>query len=243
MNRTIVPYTEVDLPKKKQVEMMFDRIAFRYDLMNRLLSFNIDVLWRKKMVLQIKKINPSKILDVATGTADVAIYLSKINPEEIIGIDISNEMLDLGRKKIKSHKLERVISLLQADCEMLPFADNSFDAVTVAFGVRNFENLNTGLKEIFRVLKAGGLVCILEFSKPKYFPFKQVFKIYFEKVCPTLGKWITKDRSAYEYLYRSVNEFPDGRHFLNILEKNGFTQTKCIPLTLGISSIYTGKKY
>jgi demethylmenaquinone methyltransferase/2-methoxy-6-polyprenyl-1,4-benzoquinol methylase len=242
MKEEIVPYARMPLPKKEQVALMFDRIAFRYDLMNRLLSFGIDVSWRKKIVRVLRKHHPKMILDVATGTADVALELASLHPTEIIGVDISGEMLALGREKIKAKKLESVIHLQLADSENLPYEDNKFDAVTVAFGVRNFENLDKGLSELFRVLKTGGRLVILEFSKPYIFPFKQIFHLYFTKICPALGSWITNDKMAYEYLHRSVESFPDGRNFTAILDKTGFIETQCTPLTFGISSIYTGSK-
>lgn len=242
MKDEVLPYQELGLQKKQQVAMMFDHIAFRYDLMNRLLSFGIDVLWRKKLVALLKKDNPKVILDVATGTADVAIRLSQLSPEEIIGIDISSEMLGIGRLKVNEMNLQSIIHLEQGDAEALPFDDNKFDAVTVAFGVRNFENLGKGLSELQRVLKKGGKLMILEFSKPSQFPFKQLFRFYFSKICPLLGKWITNDKMAYEYLHRSVTAFPEGNDFLFILKKTGFKETKCRRLTFGISSIYTGKK-
>jgi demethylmenaquinone methyltransferase / 2-methoxy-6-polyprenyl-1,4-benzoquinol methylase len=243
MREPVVPYQELAMPKKEQVTLMFDRIAFRYDLMNHMLSFGIDMLWRKKLVKLLQSHHPEMILDVATGTADVAIKLSALHPEKIIGIDISREMLTIGKQKIKDKKLNNLISLQQADCEKLPFQDNNFDAVTVAFGVRNFEHLEKGLEEIFRVLKKDGKVAVLEFSKPSRFPFKQLFYFYFTRVCPLLGKWITKDKMAYEYLHRSVASFPDGKDFVAILDKTGFIKTKCIPLLFGISSIYTGSKH
>ncbi|MBS1658902.1 MAG: ubiquinone/menaquinone biosynthesis methyltransferase, partial [Bacteroidetes bacterium] len=179
MREEVVPYDNPALSKKQQVELMFDKIAFRYDLMNRLLSFGIDVRWRKKMVKGLKPLQPQTILDVATGTADVALLLADLHPQLIEGIDISEEMLDIGRKKVAGRKLEQMISLTRADSENLPFESNKFDAATVAFGVRNFENLEKGLSEIYRVLKPGGRFIVLEFSKPKSFPFKQLYHFYF----------------------------------------------------------------
>lgn len=242
MKQQVVPYKELNLSKKEQVTMMFDRIAFRYDLMNRLLSFGIDVGWRKRMLKILKPYQPQLILDVATGTADVAILLASLHPHQITGIDISEEMLSRGRVKLKEKKLDSMITLLQADAENLPFEDNKFDAITVAFGVRNFEHLEKGLNELHRVLKKGGNLVVLEFSKPHQFPFKQLFQFYFTYICPILGQWITNDKMAYTYLHKSVAAFPDGKDFTFLLEKNGFTETQCIPLTFGISSIYTGKK-
>lgn len=242
MKEQVVPYLDSSLSKKKQVELMFDRIAFRYDLMNRLLSFGIDVSWRKKIAAALKPFSPKIILDVATGTADVALQLSDINAAKIIGIDISDEMLEAGRKKIAQRNLQHQITLENADSENLPFESNKFDAATVSFGVRNFEHLEKGLQEIYRVLKPGGIFVILEFSKPKYFPFKQLYQFYFANVCPLLGKWITHDKQAYDYLHRSVQVFPEGQSFLNILEHIGFDQLQCKPLSFGISSLYTARK-
>ena len=242
MKEQVVPYNELTLSKKKQVELMFDRIAFRYDLMNRLLSFGIDVSWRKKIVKKLQPLQPKLILDIATGTGDVALMLAPLNPTEIVGIDISEEMLEIGRRKISEKNLQSLISLQQADSEDIPFANNKFDAITVAFGVRNFENLEQGLSEIYRVLKPGGCFVVLEFSKPKSFPFKQLYDFYFKNVCPLLGKWITHEKEAYDYLHRSVNAFPEGESFLLILKKTGFNQTECKPLSFGISSLYTARK-
>lgn len=242
MKEEVVPYVDSSLSKKKQVELMFDRIAFRYDMMNRLLSFGIDVSWRKKIAAILKPNSPKTILDVATGTADVALVLSDINADKITGIDISDEMLAVGRKKIAERNLQHQIILENADSENLPFESNKFDAATVAFGVRNFEHLDKGLQEIYRVLKPGGILVILEFSKPKHFPFKQLYQFYFINVCPLLGKWITHDKEAYDYLHRSVQVFPEGQSFLNILEHTGFDQLQCKPLSFGISSLYTARK-
>ncbi len=238
----VVPYEHSSLTKKEQVEMMFNRIAFRYDLMNRLLSFGIDVKWRNKMLKLLTDARPSKILDVATGTADVALMLVKLNPQQIIGVDISQEMIEVGRKKIKDEGKEKIISLIQADAENLPFPNNNFDAVTVSFGVRNFETLEKGLNEIYRVLKPDGRLIILEFSKPKTFPFKQLYSFYFTAVCPIIGKWITGDKEAYNYLHRSVEAFPEGDNFIKVLSDSGFQTIKCKPLTFGISSLYSASK-
>ena len=221
---------------------MFDRIAFRYDLMNHLLSFGIDVSWRKKMVKALRPLQPKLILDVATGTADVALQASSLQADKIIGVDISDEMLELGRKKIAGRNLQNKITLQYADSENLPFENNKFDAATVAFGVRNFEHLEKGIEEVYRVLKPGGIFVVLEFSKPKHFPFKQLYQFYFTHVCPLLGKWITRDKQAYEYLFRSVQVFPEGKNFLKILERSGFEKLQCKPLSFGISSLYTARK-
>ncbi len=242
MKQEVVPYEKLTLSKKEQVSLMFDRIAFRYDLMNTLLSFGIDADWRKRMLKILAQQQPKNILDVATGTADVAIQLASLKPEKITGIDISAEMLTIGQAKLKEKKLEQLISLQQADAENLPFEDNKFDAITVAFGVRNFEHLEQGLKEMSRVLKKGGMLVVLEFSKPSSTPFRQLFHFYFTYICPMLGAWITHDKMAYTYLHRSVAAFPDGKDFTDLLDKNGFESARCKPLTFGISSIYTGTK-
>lgn len=242
MNKIVVPYSESSLGKKEQVEKMFDHIAPRYDFLNHFLSAGIDKRWRKKMVNMLQKSSPKIILDVATGTADVAIELTKLNPNSITGIDISRAMLDIGQKKIEEKKLNNLIVLQQADSENLPFEENKFDAITVAYGVRNFENLEKGLKEILRVLKPGGTFIVLEFSKPKTFPFKQIFKFYFRYFCPLAGKIFAKNKEAYTYLPDSVDAFPDGKNFLKILNEQGFINTTCKPLTFGISTLYSAQK-
>lgn len=242
MAKTVKPYNEGE-SKKAQVSRMFNRIAPYYDFLNRLLSLGIDTIWRKKAIDQLKGLPNKIILDVATGTADVALETAKrLQPEKIIGIDISNEMLEIGRKKISKKGLETTIELQEGDSENLPFADNTFDAITVAFGVRNFENLEKGLGEMYRVLKSGGRLVVLEFSKPTVFPIKQIFNGYFRYILPQIGRLSSKDPRAYRYLYESVQSFPDGDDFLNILHKTGYKSNKCIPLTLGICSIYVGEK-
>jgi len=238
----IVPYKDKDLSKKEQVALMFDNISPRYDLLNHLLSLGIDVRWRKRAIQLLEGFQPKYILDIATGTGDFAIEALKVNPEKIIGIDISNGMLDQGRQKIEKMLLQNKIELFQGDSENLQFKDNKFDAVIVAFGVRNFQNLEVGLTEMLRVLIPGGVAVILEFSKPDHFPFKQVYNFYFKKILPFIGKKISKDHSAYTYLPESVQAFPEGDDFLKLLEKVGFIKTQCIPLTFGISSIYLGEK-
>jgi demethylmenaquinone methyltransferase / 2-methoxy-6-polyprenyl-1,4-benzoquinol methylase len=242
MGKVIVPYTTSDASKKSQVEQMFNSIAPKYDLLNNLLSFGIDKAWRKKLVKQLRDTKPNIILDVATGTADVAIELVKLHPEKIIGVDISAEMLDIGRKKIVAKNLSGIITLQQADSENLPFESNMFDAVSVAYGVRNFENLEKGLSELFRVLRKGGKLAVLEFSHPKKFPVKQLYKFYFSEVCPLIGRLVSKDKRAYSYLHESVMRFPEGNEFLSILKNTGFEYTQCKRLTFGISSIYTAIK-
>lgn len=237
----VKPYNE-SLGKKVQVEEMFDNIAHRYDFLNHLMSLNIDKLWRKSAVKILKRKNPKSILDVATGTGDFALENMSLKPDEIVGIDLSENMLAIGRKKIARKKLGHVISMKKADSENLPFPDNRFDAITVGFGVRNFENLMAGIKEMYRVLKPGGTLVVLEFSKPTVFPVKQVFYFYFHYVCPVVGKLFSRDERAYTYLPESVDVFPQGNEFTSILEKAGFKTIQCKSLTFGISSIYSGEK-
>ena len=242
MEKTVKPYSE-EGSKKSQVSNMFDKIAPYYDTLNRVLSLGIDTIWRKKAIDYLKEDNPQLILDVATGTADVAIEMSKrLNPTKIIGVDISKEMLEIGRKKIEKKKLHEIIELQEGDSENLPFEDNTFDAITVAFGVRNYENLEKGLAEMRRVLKKDGKLVVLEFSKPKLFPFKQLFHAYFKYILPLIGRFTSKDPRAYQYLYESVQIFPEGEAFLKLLEKTGYNSSQCTPLSLGICSIYLGKK-
>jgi demethylmenaquinone methyltransferase/2-methoxy-6-polyprenyl-1,4-benzoquinol methylase len=240
--RQITPYRESNVAKKVQVEQMFDNIAHRYDFLNHLLSLGIDKLWRKAAVNILKQHRPKTVLDIATGTADFAIENYRARPEKIIGVDIAEQMLAIGRAKIKRKGLAEVIILQRADSEALPFDDNSFDAVTVGFGVRNFEHLEKGLSEMYRVLKPGGIAVVLEFSRPRVFPVKQLFYIYFHYVCPLIGKWFSNDPRAYYYLPESVDSFPEGNDFLEKLNKAGFQHTQCKALTFGISSIYTGYK-
>lgn len=240
--KEVKPYTDTER-KKEQVSTMFNRIAPYYDFLNRLLSLGIDTTWRKKAIQNIKSDQPQVILDVATGTADVAMETARqLQPEKIIGIDISSQMLDIGRRKIKKDGLDTIISLQEGDSENLPFADNTFDAVTVAFGVRNFENLEKGLAEMNRVLKPGGKLVVLEFSRPTLFPFRQLFNGYFKYILPLIGRLTSKDPKAYRYLYESVQAFPDGQDFVDFLQKTGYTDNQCKPLTLGICSLYWGRK-
>lgn len=238
----VTPYSS-DESKKAQVERMFDKIAPRYDLLNRVLSLGIDVWWRKHALGYLKAGQPRDILDVATGTADVALLAAKLlKPERIIGIDIANQMLDIGRQKIRSQGLESVVELKTGDSEQLEFPEASFDAVTVAFGVRNFENLERGLAEMLRVLRPGGQAVILEFSRPHIFPFKQLYNTYFKYVLPLIGRLTSRDMRAYTYLFESVQAFPEGDQFLNILSKTGYQNPRCERLTLGICSIYHAVK-
>lgn len=242
MKNTVKPYKESSLSKKEQVAEMFDNIAGNYDFLNHFLSMGIDIYWRKRLVKRLKKQAPKNILDVATGTGDLAIAMLKANPDKIVGIDISNGMLEVGRKKIKEKKLEDKITLQQADSENLPFEDHSFDAVSVSFGARNFENLEKGLSEMYRVLRPGGKLYILEFSQPTVFPFNQLYHFYFKYILPLVGKIISKDNAAYTYLPESVGAFPYGKKLNAIIENCGYTNATNHPLTLGIASIYTAKK-
>ena len=240
---TIVPFKESDQSKKQQVAAMFDKIAFRYDFLNRFLSAGIDVSWRKKAIKQLLQLQPQNILDVATGTGDVAILTHKIlSPKKITGIDISEGMLEIGRKKIEKLGLQNEIELLKGDSETIKFPDNTFDAITVAFGVRNYQNLEKGLSEMLRVLKPGGKLVVLEFSRPKQFLFKAVYNLYMNNIAPGFGKLIAKNKDAYQYLNDSVQRFPEGQQFLDILKNAGYSGTYSKTLTLGICSIYCGSK-
>lgn len=242
MKTTALPYSNSSESKKAQVEQMFDNISGKYDFLNHFLSLGIDIIWRKKAVSILKKYNPKIVLDVATGTADFAIEALAAKPEKIIGVDISEGMLAKGRIKLKDKKLDHLITLHKGDSESLDFEDNTFDAVIVSFGVRNFENLEKGLSNIYRVLKSGSPLIVLEFSKPKSFPIKQLYNIYFKFALPTIGKLVSKDSSAYTYLPESVEVFPDGEKFISILEKIGYKTCNLHSLTFGISSIYVGHK-
>jgi demethylmenaquinone methyltransferase/2-methoxy-6-polyprenyl-1,4-benzoquinol methylase len=240
---TIVPFKDSPLTKKEQVANMFNRIALRYDFMNRFLSGGIDMRWRKKAIRELAEINPQMILDVATGTADVAIMMAKyLKPKKITGIDISEGMLELGRKKITALALDGCIELQQGDSEEINFPDGTFDAITVAFGVRNFANLEKGLAEMMRVLKPGGKLVVLEFSKPKKIFFKKIYSFYMKTAAAGIGKWVAKNREAYEYLNESVNAFPEGNNFLAILNKMGFTGSYMKTLTMSICTIYCARK-
>jgi demethylmenaquinone methyltransferase/2-methoxy-6-polyprenyl-1,4-benzoquinol methylase len=239
---TVLPYKEEQSGKKAQVAKMFDSISHRYDFLNHFLSLGIDRGWRKRAIEFLKPHKPKHILDVATGTGDFALQALALNPDHITGIDISEGMLEIGRKKIQERQLSSKVELQRGDSENIHFEENKFDAVTVGFGVRNFENLEKGLGEIFRVMKPGAWVVILEFSRPQKFPFRQLYNFYFKGILPKIGRLISKDKSAYTYLPESVEAFPDGINFENILKKVGFKDTTCKPLTFGISSIYTGRK-
>ena len=239
----VVPDEKSGLAKKKQVAEMFDSIAGRYDFLNRFLSGGIDRWWRKKALRELKEIKPKTILDVATGTADVAIAAyNMLKPDKITGIDISEGMLELGRKKVQSLHLEEKIALQVGDSETINYPNSSFDAITVAFGVRNFEHLETGLTEMWRVLKPGGKISILEFSKPRMFGFRGIYKLYMRTVAPGIGKIFSKNKQAYAYLNNSVQAFPDREDFVAILNKAGFRKTYYKSLSLGICCIYCGSK-
>jgi demethylmenaquinone methyltransferase / 2-methoxy-6-polyprenyl-1,4-benzoquinol methylase len=239
---TVVPYKEQDASKKEQVAQMFDNVSPKYDFLNHLLSGGIDILWRKKAIKLLKKAQPKTILDIATGTGDFAIEALTLKPDKIVGVDISEGMLSFGREKIKKLGMDSVITLQSGDSERLAFEDNTFDAVIVSFGVRNFENLEKGLTDMCRVMKSGGTCVVLEFSKPQTFPMKQLYNFYFKNILPTVGKIVSKDTSAYTYLYDSVQAFPEGNDFMKVFQRAGFTQTQCLPLTFGISTIYVGRK-
>ena len=239
----VVPYKDSELSKKQQVAGMFDDISGRYDFLNRFLSAGIDVRWRKKALRHLEEVRPSTILDVATGTADVAIMsIGILHPQKITGIDISDGMLEVGRKKIEKLGLTNTIELLNGDSEAINFNDNTFDAVTVAFGVRNFQHLEKGLSEIRRVLKPGGKLMVLEFSKPSLPLVKAIYTFYMKMVTPNMGKLFSKNRDAYKYLDESIKKFPEGKNFTNILDKLGYQKTYSKPLSLGICSIYCGIK-
>jgi len=238
----INPYKDSDLGKKEQVAQMFDNISGNYDGLNRVISLGIDVKWRKKVVKIVGENNPKQILDIATGTGDLALMMADLNPDKIVGLDISAGMLEVGKQKISKANLSDKIEMIVGDSEDMPFEDNTFDAITVSFGVRNFANLDKGLTEIARVLKPTGVLVILETSNPVKFPFKQGYKLYTNLFLPIVGKLFSKDKVAYSYLSESANSFPFGEALNNILQKNGFTNTKHTPVTFGVATIYTASK-
>ena len=241
--KEIKPYDENNTDKKTEVTAMFDNIAPYYDLLNRVLSVGIDTIWRKKAIAQLDKSKCKRILDIATGTADLAVEISKQLPEsQIIGLDISSKMIDLAGKKITKKHLQDRIQVEVGDSENLRFEDNSFDATTASFGVRNFGNLVSGLKEMYRILKPGGQIVILEFSRPRVFPFKQLFNTYFKYILPVIGRVKSKDPKAYKYLYESVQHFPDYDQFGDLLKEVGFNKVSWKPLSFGICTIYLGEK-
>ncbi len=240
--KIVKPYNKSDQSKKEEVAEMFDNISERYDFLNHFLSLGIDKLWRKKAIKLLKPLRPKKIIDLATGTGDFAIEALKLNPDQVVGVDISNGMLEQGRIKMKKRGVDNIISMEYGDSEDLPFEDGTFDALTVGFGVRNYENLEKGLGEMLRVLNEGGMAVILEFSKPKKFPVKQVFGFYSKYIIPLLGKSISKDASAYSYLPESVQAFPEGQAFKEILEKVGYRDVRSKLVSGGIATIYYGVK-
>lgn len=236
------PYKDSNLGKKEQVTKMFDTISGNYDGLNRVISFGIDVSWRKKVLAIIKASNPETILDIATGTGDLAIMLAQTNAKKIVGFDISSGMLEIGKQKVAHKNLDDKIDMVLGDSENMPFEDNSFDAITVAFGIRNFETLEKGLSEIHRVLKPGGTFVILETSMPTKTPYKQGYKFYTKNILPVIGKLFSKDKTAYAYLCESASVFPFGEELNNILRKIGFTNVNDLPQTFGVATIYTLSK-
>lgn len=242
MSKVVKPYGDSNKSKKEEVAEMFNNISKRYDFLNHFLSMGIDRIWRKKAVRELSTVNPKRILDIATGTGDFALALLKLNPTEIVGLDISEGMLEVGREKMKKNKADHIISMRLGDSENIPFEDNYFDGLTVGFGVRNFENLEKGLSEMIRVVRKGGKVVILEFSKPKRFPVKQFFGSYSKYLIPFFGKKISKDEKAYAYLPESVAAFPEGKDFENILGNLGYKNVKSRLLSGGIATIYIGEK-
>ena len=243
MSEQVTPYQNTDSGKKEQVAEMFNNISGSYDFLNHFLSLGIDNIWRRKAIDQLKDLKPKTLLDVATGTGDFALVAHKrLKPDLITGIDISEGMLKVGLDKMQDKKLSDQIHLQYGDSENMPFENDRFDAITVAYGVRNFENLLQGLSEMHRVLKEGGKAVVLEFSNPKKFPVKQVFSMYFKYILPTIGKLVSKDNRAYTYLPESVKVFPEGDAFLKVLKEAGFKNTRQIMLSGGISSLYIGEK-
>lgn len=243
MSKTIKPYKDSDATKKTQVANMFNNISENYDGLNRMMTFGIDVKWRQKVVSIIKNCEPNKILDIATGTGDLAIMHSQEMPNaQIIGLDISSGMLEVGKDKIENLKLSNQIKMVLGDSENIPYEDNYFDAITVSYGVRNFENLNKGLQEINRVLKPGGTFVILETSVPTKFPFKQGYQFHSKVILPLIGGLFSKDKTAYSYLSESANSFPYGEKFNTILQENGFKNVIDTPVTFGVSTIYKAIK-
>lgn len=242
MKKKVTPYKDSDLAKKQQVSKMFDQISGGYDNLNRVISLGMDKSWRKKVIKTIVNHQPEKVLDIATGTGDLVISLAEKGLDNIVGLDLSNGMLEVARKKVKAKNFEKQIKLVQGDSENLPYEDNYFDAISVAFGVRNFENLEKGLGEIYRVLKPGGIFIVLETAVPQKFPFKQGYVFYTKYILPTIGKIFSKDKSAYGYLSESASVFPNGEDFNNILRKIGFTNVEDKPQTMGVASIYKSSK-
>lgn len=229
--------------KRRQVERMFDNIAHSYDILNRRLSFGIDTYWRKEAIKQLKPFAPKRILDIATGTGDLAILSAKtLHPQAVVGIDISEGMMDIGKKKVKNECLDNIINFEKEDCESLSYQDGSFDAIISAFGIRNFQHLDKGLAEMHRVLKDGGHACIIELSHPVTFPMKQLFRLYSHTILPLYGKIVSKDKNAYQYLTSTIEAFPQGEVMTEIFKKAGFTQTRFKRLTFGICTCYIATK-
>ncbi|MBO9583407.1 MAG: bifunctional demethylmenaquinone methyltransferase/2-methoxy-6-polyprenyl-1,4-benzoquinol methylase UbiE [Flavobacterium sp.] len=242
MSEKVTPYKDSTLGKKEQVTQMFDTISGNYDNLNRVISFGIDVKWRKKVLKIVSDKKPKVILDIATGTGDLAILMSQTNAEKIIGLDISAGMLEVGKKKVEEKNLSNIIELVLGDSENMPFEDNYFDAITVGFGVRNFENLEKGFAEILRVLKPNGVFVILETSVPDKFPYKQGYNFYSKNILPLIGKLFSKDNDAYGYLSESAAAFPYGEALNNILRKTGFIDVVAMPQTFGVATIYSASK-
>ena len=242
MSKNVKPYKDSDLGKKEQVKQMFDNISREYDGLNRVISFGIDVKWRKKVVALVLDHKAQSVLDIATGTGDLAIEFGKSGISKVTGLDLSPGMLEIGREKVAEKELTDRVEMIQGDSENLPFPDNSYDAATVAFGVRNFEQLDAGLAEIHRVLKKGGLLVVLETSVPTKTPFKQGYRIYTRFILPLIGRIFSRDRSAYAYLSESAAAFPYGQKFNNILGKIGFIAMENRPQTFGVATIYTAIK-
>ncbi|AUC82400.1 bifunctional demethylmenaquinone methyltransferase/2-methoxy-6-polyprenyl-1,4-benzoquinol methylase UbiE [Lacinutrix sp. Bg11-31] len=240
--KKVNPYKDSSLGKKEQVTKMFDTISGEYDGLNRVISFGIDIKWRKKVVEIVKATKPESVLDIATGTGDLAINLAETSATKIIGLDISSGMLEVGKTKITAKNLDNKIKMIIGDSENMPFEDNAFDAITVAFGVRNFETLEKGLKDILRVLKPGGTFVILETSVPTKFPFKQGYMFHSKIILPTVGRLFSKDKTAYKYLSESASIFPYGEALNNILRNIGFINVKDLPQTFGVATIYTASK-
>jgi demethylmenaquinone methyltransferase/2-methoxy-6-polyprenyl-1,4-benzoquinol methylase len=242
MSKIIKPYKDSSLGKKEQVAQMFDNISENYDGLNRVISLGIDMKWRKKVVALVAEKNPETILDIATGTGDLVIMMSNTSAKKIIGLDISAGMLEVGKQKIEAKKLTKKIEMVLGDSENMPYPDNYFDAITVSFGIRNFETLEKGLAEIYRVLKPNGIFIILETSVPTKFPFKQGYAFYTKYILPIIGKVFSKDNDAYGYLSESAANFPFGETLNNILRKISFIECKAMPQTMGVATIYTATK-